>query len=964
MLLKDVYKFSRLIFINSANHAYTELPIDRHTLLVGANNVGKTSSLSALKLFLLPEVNFKDCPTKFRFKGKEGYYDALDSFQHYFPCGQSLIILDAENPHGPFCVILSRGAAELGYVRTFVPRPYDAIRHLFWESAAEGTGGPMAAMSRDGLKSALKGEDSVHVSDTDTLKTTIYQENALDPRLGRFCLAPLPDGGSRQEIEALRALVQLLFDNSDGKGQSLPRAIATIIEGERQTAGERLAVDFDAIIAEHAALYADLQRLHNLEENIPLWKTLDESCGAYAGMWTQAARLFAGIRTGIDAANAALAPQIEEWEATQRLMNEEHAYLDEQRTDAHAMYNQHLGSENSLRKRIKHLQQDVDGAEKVLQEYGGSTEASVIVEILQEQCAEHQKNIDAANSEEAARQQLTGYLSEKNGIMRALSHAQRTHEGGDVTLVELSAPTASVLKSLNQSFARCRAGLSTEQRAVVESFAGQFSPMGGDLAWNGQPLPGATYLPYDPALEKERLEREIHDYEKQLIKLDRLIETLNKSLKFSATQKVDYVSEQQKAMQRAERDVQLIIAYPQRKKDLAAAQTELKGQEMATSAAKVALDALVQQLEEAAGRRTEAKIRVDDFRSQQKDLARLMEAVTSTGAYAHEGMLAGAEGIKPVPAASLNDAVNHYRALCAEVAATHTKAISALRQLIRHKLIDDISITEADRDDIDFVELRRYRERFGVEFQNLGGLKANHENRVFEHNKSTNNMVAELKANAARIQSFEKEINAELHVHRISNLTEISIKIGLDPRFVDLQSKIEGRQSSASETELAGADFYNDLGSFARDFFTKRGQRTILNLQDVIARVDFAFSRDKVVDKKGQSNGTTSMFFAILLSTLFDRLIAGGNQLQMPLVMDEVASLDADNLRILIAVTEKHGFRLFSATPELSGLLASVIGNWIALGRLRMTNPLAPECTCVWTEDHEELQPLTGTEVA
>lgn len=70
----DRFVMKKLVFINSAFHCFTEIDIGSHIAVFGGNNKGKTSILNALKLFLLPETNFKDCKTKFAFRGKDGYY--------------------------------------------------------------------------------------------------------------------------------------------------------------------------------------------------------------------------------------------------------------------------------------------------------------------------------------------------------------------------------------------------------------------------------------------------------------------------------------------------------------------------------------------------------------------------------------------------------------------------------------------------------------------------------------------------------------------------------------------------------------------------------------------------------------------------------------------------------------------------------------------------------------------------
>ncbi len=60
-----IYSLKRLIFVNSANHGFSELVLDQHLAMYGRNNGGKTASLASTKLVLFPETNFSDCKSKF-----------------------------------------------------------------------------------------------------------------------------------------------------------------------------------------------------------------------------------------------------------------------------------------------------------------------------------------------------------------------------------------------------------------------------------------------------------------------------------------------------------------------------------------------------------------------------------------------------------------------------------------------------------------------------------------------------------------------------------------------------------------------------------------------------------------------------------------------------------------------------------------------------------------------------------
>ena len=54
------YTLKRIAFINSSQAAYITFPIDKSATLSGNNNHGKSSTLRAIKFFLLPEVNLND----------------------------------------------------------------------------------------------------------------------------------------------------------------------------------------------------------------------------------------------------------------------------------------------------------------------------------------------------------------------------------------------------------------------------------------------------------------------------------------------------------------------------------------------------------------------------------------------------------------------------------------------------------------------------------------------------------------------------------------------------------------------------------------------------------------------------------------------------------------------------------------------------------------------------------------
>lgn len=95
--LTENYVLNRVVYINSANHGYSEIMLDTHLAMFGRNNAGKTASLAGTKLLLFPETDLMNCEEKFRFVSKQEIFSTEDSYNFYFPDRNSFIILEVKN---------------------------------------------------------------------------------------------------------------------------------------------------------------------------------------------------------------------------------------------------------------------------------------------------------------------------------------------------------------------------------------------------------------------------------------------------------------------------------------------------------------------------------------------------------------------------------------------------------------------------------------------------------------------------------------------------------------------------------------------------------------------------------------------------------------------------------------------------------------------------------------------------
>src|SRR5690554_7710147 len=201
----------RLVLVDSAGFCYVEIPVDNHGLILGPGNLGKSSLLNSLRLFLLPENNFKNSRKKFAFRNASAgsFYTNEESYQHNFPSRFCFLIMEGENPAGTQCQILYRdNASQLSYGRAFVPVIYDQLRPLFWDGDDEdGIGKAVPELSFSRLSEALKklSKDTKLVSDPAKLKSMLYSSELMNADAVRYSVLPLGESDERR-VQSLRKI--------------------------------------------------------------------------------------------------------------------------------------------------------------------------------------------------------------------------------------------------------------------------------------------------------------------------------------------------------------------------------------------------------------------------------------------------------------------------------------------------------------------------------------------------------------------------------------------------------------------------------------------------------------------------------------------------------------------------------------------------------------------------------------
>ena len=161
----------------------------------------------------------------------------------------------------------------------------------------------------------------------------------------------------------------------------------------------------------------------------------------------------------------------------------------------------------------------------------------------------------------------------------------------------------------------------------------------------------------------------------------------------------------------------------------------------------------------------------------------------------------------------------------------------------------------------------------------------------------------------------------------------------MHPRFEQLLNDLE--KVNFHSEELHDARLYNRLNDFCDEFFKKVTSSTsTLRMEQIIQKVSYRYKLEgqEGFDSKEQSNGTTSMVNCLLLSILLKRLLRSDAQICIPLVMDEMGSLDRENLQTAARIAQTKGFVLFGASPDISSEIVQAVKNYVNLGSFKATD--------------------------
>lgn len=956
----DTIKIKRLVLVDSAGFCFIEIPIDRHAILLGKGNIGKSSVLNSLRLFLLPENNFNKSQVKFAFREpkKNDYYSNHDSYRHYFPSTRSFLILESENEAGRHCQILYR-TNNLGYGRIFTPFPFDKIRHFFWDGSGDedGIGRAVAELSIADIKDKLKrlSPKTEIISDTAKLRHTLYAEanDLLDADSTRYCLVPLHKVND-DNIESLRALILLLFE-MDASAESMAQALANIIESGKKTTEDILDFDIDTFLSKHDDLKrqrSHIVELRNLQpEFIKLandhehYIRLSESDKTYALLSKSILHQETNIKQHAS-------DSVEKF--TQEDTNKnKHKHELQQVRDALREATALLRDSNKRRKE----QDEIIRKVAILQAQYPDPNYRLddIKADLQQDVEDISKELEALQSTES-NLQLKAELEEKIAkLQREIIRIKQSLDTKEFQLAEqLPEQAGMVLSAINKNLmmANPNRKISDEELSGIHNFTRLFNDSGVSLKWFDQDFyKQAIDVGDDLQRKLDDAQADLRDYEKTYNNI-----TIEKDA-ISHKKEIEKLKKQRDA---STSDIINIDNYPN---------SSMVEQEKNNSIAhQKTIDKLAKQEEKHQAAFEQSQVKLIELK-QIKDekekavgelngLKRTLNRLEFSFARLKHISMDDVEITQPVSVSE--QAIEQLTSDLHEFDRLREYIKSELKDLHRRDFINEPELLyQSPSDKVIDSGIKQLRDTF----KDIDNIEKAYLDSLHRHNESVASYAKILRDNSEIIHRFETSINRELSTVTINDLTEIKATIAVHPKFRHLVDEIN-KLDQYSDNMLSD-QFYERLKVFVESFFKEGDGR--LTMDKIITNLSYETRKKNDNERQGkaQSTSTTVLINLELVKILLKRVIPTGIRLEMPLIFDEAADINIDQFDWILPNLSEAGFSLFAAaTHSVSTELIHKIGLWFSMDEMTTSQPYDNKRTLVFWNGGEGFESLGSEQLA
>jgi hypothetical protein len=938
------FVLKKLVLVDSAGFCYSEIELDKHTILLGEGNVGKSSLLNCIRLFLLPEVNFKKAKDKFNFRSSNGEeYGQEQSFEHYFPTKYSHLIIEVEKIIGgkkhTHCQIISRGN-NLSFERIFTTLPYNEIRALFWQVEDEHQiGSRVDKLSTQEVFASIKSKDKycITVKDPQKLKDLMYARDILSEVAMRYSLFPLNDA-SEENVESLRALILMLFDMKTSS-KAVAKAVANLIESEKKETTDALSFDIESFMSTHDQLKFEEQKLTDIENKTSEYKQLTSDFSSYSKLSSSESdfvNFYLYLNETLNNTNkqaSQSATVISNFLKELKPLNGEIAEQGQIIFSA----NRNI---KKLTKDIDTVNKDITKAEAEINLYG-DTDIAEIIEILDDDIKDTSEKIKALNDADARRNRIIKLQNQINSHQLNLQQLKLEISNSEFSIKQqLPSDSLTLLNSLNQKLTLANPGiqLSEQEFNAIHNFQRLFEDKGYSYSFFGSVIQKLKSLP------TRNLQTEIDNIQSEVTAKS----SEKKSLENQATENPLVIENKLKDLNRqladANRVKLLIFNYQENKHNIKIySKQKIDEQDVVNNT-----QPLINKLSDKQGELTELieveKLKhksIENWQSKLLNLSNLAQGTTH--AYPKiQKQLEKNEQYSGEPIEITEENLRKIQQNLLEVEQLRIKIIDTLKSFATDGFV------EAEQDlfsssplpsiiHSSFMELKRT-------YDELKNRKLLLRSNTKMHNESVNNYVDILAKNSEHINRFESQLNRSFKGISINDLNEIEVSIHIDSRFSNLIKEIHKSYNEFTEQTLS-EQFYIRLQAFSDAFF-KNGERNKLVMSDIINEVSYKVKKEghEGWQTKQQSTSTTALINLKLVRMLLAKLRADSCMVQLPVIMDEAANINVDQYEWLLDDIRESGFFLFTAGTHSSGAeLVHMIGHHYDVDALKTAKPYTKE---------------------
>lgn len=949
--MSSQYKFEikRMVLVDSAGFCYIELPLDEHAILLADGNVGKSSILNSLRLFLLPENNFKNSKNKFSFSTPkhDGFYDNEESYQHYFPSKHSCLILEVVHQYAgseyTHCQILHPSAGYLSYSRIFTPLAFDNIRHLFWQLGGDedGIGYRVDNLSGGEIFKSLKdlNKDTLTVKDTNKLRDLLYANEQLAPANMRYSVFPLAESDDAR-IESLRTLVLLLFEMNSSSAP-VAKAVANIIEADKKFSGDELDFNIEEFLGKHDELKAQELELVNIANLTTKYQSLAKQFNQYS-RFQQADKAFSGfylqLTQQLSEKKLSLQQYAIAFNSAQVELKAYKSALQNIRIDLKVSQREL----SKLNQKQTSLEKQLDKAKLLLAAYV-DTPINDIIDMFNDNITEmkqdlfaHQDDAASADRINALQQKINTNQIKQQGLLRKIDSEEFS------LAKQLPNKSWQVVAAVNKRLALANPGchLTAEQISVFNDFAELF-----DHKDDGVSLFDEVFIKQPKQLIDDSALR-LSDVESELAADTRSLNSLEQS-KGNAVANANEIKRLTRDIKQAEDELKLINDAELNNRIYQEVQQEL---DTCNNQVNLLSEQEVN-AEQSAGR---GQQQLDELKAQKDLCSNEVEHLVQLNKHAEQIKVRYPRCQQAVNNKLSDNTVVHLSEESLNTIEDQLQALSELSFSLQKGLGDFVheKIITNQQEILSqapsFAIVRNAFDALEDVYTNLSARQTMLNEQVFVHNESVQSYMHLLQQNFDYIKGFESGLNRDFSQIAINDLDGISVEIHIDKRFENLVQELQHVDLYAEQ--LISDNFYARLRAFASSGIFAKGSRR-LTMDKIVANLSYK-TRKKDQGQwqtKQQSNSTTALINLKLVQILLKRLRASGYDLMLPLVLDEVATVDVKQFDWLLADIKNSGFNLFAAsTHSASSQLIYKIGRYHEIGAMRTERPYSKARTLVY----------------